>query len=138
MMTTCMLLLTLLFADNTTVTKQASPAGNAVFQGGQAGVSICPEMPGHGGNIYFAPGKGGGGSVGCTNAAADEFDGDIIFMLASGKEILRLRHDGVILVRRKVVKSDAAIVLAFQYWLQAATVLLGQGKEGKILINSGQ
>lgn len=80
-----------------------------------------------GGNLTLRHADPAKSAVGVGLHAAD---GDIIFQLANGTEVLRLSGDGGVFVRGRRVDDDAAILPAFRRWLSGAARGDESGGEG--------
>jgi hypothetical protein len=65
---------------------------------------------GAGGNVTFAPGNG-------------EPSGNIVFLLADGREMIRFDHDGKVYVRGELVDDNQGIYMHFRRWMQLACIL---------------
>lgn len=71
------------------------------------------------GKTVFAPGKAG---VPVPGQKLRPTDGELIFSLASGKEMLRFDPNGDCFVRGEKVESNKAIWIAFHVWLKAVNI----------------
>ena len=63
-----------------------------------------------GGNVTFSPGDG-------------KPPGNIAFLLAGGREMLRFDHDGKVYVRGEQVDDNQEIYMHFRRWLQLAHII---------------
>lgn len=60
-------------------------------------------------NVTFAPGHG-------------KPQGNIVFLLADGHEMMRFDHDGKVYVRGEQVDDNQGIYMHFRRWLQLACI----------------
>ena len=69
-----------------------------------------PEANGAGGDVVFTPGNGGP-------------SGDLVFLLADGREMIRFDDDGKVYVRGEQVDDNQGIYMHFRRWLQVAFII---------------
>ncbi len=69
-----------------------------------------PEANSAGGNVTIIPGGG-------------KPQGNIVFLLADGREMIRFDHDGKVYVRGEEVDDNLGIYMHFRRWLEIACII---------------